>query len=360
MRTRSARRTIAALGVAGLAVLGVPSTAAGDLGDIEVVATGLDNPRGMTLGPDGAVYVAESGAGGTGPCFAGPEGGRVCYGRTGAVTRVDDDGQERVLRRLSSIAGADGARAIGPSDVAFRGGRMHVTVGLGLELDLANTIPALDRMGQLIRAHGWSNTWHTVADLAEFEDRRNPTGDERDSNPNSVVRKGRTLVVADAGGNDVLRVRRDGSIRVLATLPNRRVDGMSMDEVPTSVAVGPDGAVYVGQLTGFPFPVGGARVYRIDGDGDVDVFADDFTNIVDIGFDEHDDLYVLEMFHHGLLSGDPTGALIRVDEEDTEDRDVVTDDLVTPGGFVIDEDEAYVSNMSTFADRGELLKVDLD
>jgi hypothetical protein len=36
-----------------------------------------------------------------------------------------------------------------------------------------------------------------------------------------------------------------------------------MQAVPTSVAVAPDGAYYVGQLTGFPFPVGGARVFRV-------------------------------------------------------------------------------------------------
>jgi hypothetical protein len=29
------------------------------------------------------------------------------------------------------------------------------------------------------------------------------------------------------------------------------------------VVVGPDGAYYVSQLTGFPFPVGAANVYRV-------------------------------------------------------------------------------------------------
>ena len=31
-----------------------------------------------------------------------------------------------------------------------------------------------------------------------------------------------------------------------------------MQAVPTAVAEGPDGALYVSQLTGFPFPVGGS------------------------------------------------------------------------------------------------------
>jgi hypothetical protein len=33
--------------------------------------------------------------------------------------------------------------------------------------------------------------------------------------------------------------------------------------VPNSVAQGPDGAYYVGELTGVPFEAGAARVYRV-------------------------------------------------------------------------------------------------
>jgi glucose/arabinose dehydrogenase len=35
-----------------------------------VVATGLDSPRGLSFGPDGALYVAEAGVGGTGTSVA--------------------------------------------------------------------------------------------------------------------------------------------------------------------------------------------------------------------------------------------------------------------------------------------------
>ena len=37
----------------------------------------------------------------------------------------------------------------------------------------------------------------------------------------------------------------------------------NMQAVPTSVEVGPDGHYYVSQLTGFPFPVGGANIFRV-------------------------------------------------------------------------------------------------
>ena len=72
----------------------------------------------------------------------------------------------------------------------------------------------------------------------------------------------RRTVVADAGANALLQVRIDGRTTALATFPNRMVDAppflglppgtqIPMDAVPTTVTVGPDGAYYVGQLTGF-------------------------------------------------------------------------------------------------------------
>ena len=52
-----------------------------------VMATGLDNPRGLAFGPDGAIYVVEAGRGGTGTmCLPNPaaQPGTRCYGPTGA------------------------------------------------------------------------------------------------------------------------------------------------------------------------------------------------------------------------------------------------------------------------------------
>jgi hypothetical protein len=361
-------RVLLALGTATLLMTSM-SPAQAQTGP-EVIASGLNNPRGLTFSPDGGLYFAEAGTGGSGPCFVGPEG-PTCFGNTGSVTRVDNKGQSRVLTGLPSIAQEDGGGfGIGPSDISFRGrGGPYVTVGLGLDLAFSNTLPELADMGELVRGRLSQDDWQTVADLAEFEDANNPTGDEENVNPNSVLATPRGQVVADAGANDLLRVANNGSISVLATFPDRLVDAppflglppgtqIPMDAVPTSVAQGPDGALYVGQLTGFPFPVGGANVYRVVPGQDPEVFVGGFTNIIDIAFDKDGTLYVLEIFHNGLLSGDPTGALIRVDEDGTQ-HVVMSTGLFTPGGLALRKGSAYVSNCGTCAGDGEVLRIPL-
>jgi hypothetical protein len=361
-------RILAVLGATALMTAGMAPAAAQT--GAEVVASGLNNPRGLTFSPNGSLYVAESGKGGSGPCFSGPEG-PACFGHSGSVTRIDRTGQHRVLTGLPSYANeGTGEFAIGPSDVAFQGqGGMYVTEGLGLDLDFSKTIPALGDMGQLLRRQGASGKLKVVADLADFEDANNPTGDEENVNPNSVLSTGSGRVVSDAGANDLLLVRANGTISVLATFPNRLVDAppflglppgtqIPMDAVPTSVARGPDGALYVGQLTGFPFPVGGANVYRVVPGQAPQVFASGFTNIIDIAFDEKGTLYVLEIFQNGLLSGDPTGALIRVDEGGGQ-HVVMSTGLITPGGLALRGGAAYVSNCGTCAGTGEVLRIPL-
>ena len=45
----------------------------------QVIASGLDNPRGLAFGPDGALYVAEAGRGGTSTlCDVGGNGQPRC------------------------------------------------------------------------------------------------------------------------------------------------------------------------------------------------------------------------------------------------------------------------------------------
>lgn len=292
-----------------------PSSASADSA-ASTVASGIDNPRGLGFGPDGVLYVAEAGRGGDGPCFPGAEGGEVCFGTTGAVTRIQNGSHNRVLSGLPSFADSEGASAVGPSDVSFSDYTMFVSIGLGADpARRAQLPPTGQEAGWLLRARPSGRHWTPAADIAGFEAEANPDGAQVNSNPNSVTSTAGGQAVADAGGNSLVSVSSAGTVSTLAVFPTQPAatpyPGMDIpfpvESVPTSVVRGPDGAFYVGELTGFPFLPGIARVYRVVPGHELEVFADGFTNIIDLGFADDGTLYVLEIAHNGLLSGDPTG-----------------------------------------------------
>jgi hypothetical protein len=371
----------AAPGKAGRAMdarqaMAAASHGAGGSGGLQVVAEGLDNPRGIGFGPDGALYVAESGSGGAGPCIDSPEGGQACFGRSGAVTRITRHSQHRVLTGLPSVADEGGVAASGPVDLGFSGWTGYLLMGnpgggTGTREQLG---PAAGRFGKLLKVdlHGI----RSVADFPAFEEANNPDegggaepGFEIDSNPNGLLVRHRSQLVTDAGGNDLLKVDHKGRISVVAVFPPRLVDSppipglppqIPMQAVPTSVVKGPDGAYYVGQLTGFPFPPGAAKVWRVVPGHKPKVFAAGFTNIIDIAFDKRGRLYVLEIAKDGLLNVPedqlPVGRLVRVNRDGSRTT-LASEGLNAPGGFVLGRHAAYITNNSILSDAGQVVKV---
>ena len=119
MRTK---RRVVPLAVAAAAMLALAIASAGAAqSEPEVVASGLMNPRHVTFSPDGDLYVAEAGRGGSvHHCRRSSALGQFCLGFTGGVTQVRDDGPEtRVLTDLPSIAIP--TEALGPSGFSFTG-----------------------------------------------------------------------------------------------------------------------------------------------------------------------------------------------------------------------------------------------
>jgi sugar lactone lactonase YvrE len=227
-----------------------------------------------------------------------------------------------------------------------------VTVGLGGESIPPSAFRAA--MGQ-----GFGRTarfkpnggWSFVDDIAAYEESHNPAGGPIDSNPYGMLVQAGGRLVVDSGGNDLLRARSNGHISTVATFPSR--PGRSTDSVPTAVTQGPDGAYYVGELTGGPFTPGLARVYRVVPGHAPEVYGPAFSFIIDLAWGPDGHLYVLQFA--SLPGNSGPGILYRLESDGTK-TPVVTD-LIAPGGLVFGSDGAfYISNKSVLAGAGEVLR----
>lgn len=165
-----------------------------------------------------------------------------------------------------------------------------------------------------------------IANLFAFEEANDPDG-HVESNPFDVqALSGDVALVADAAGNDLLRVYDNGHVELLAVFPNELVSTADLKDlvgcpndsplcglpeqipaqaVPTSIAVGPDGYYYIGELKGFPAPLGVSNIWRVSPDASgamcgssddcVKVFDGGFTSIIDMAFDADGNLHVAEI-----------------------------------------------------------------
>ena len=240
----------------------------------------------LAVAPDGSLLVADAGAG---------------------IVELRND----VGRLIAELEGVTDVAPIGRGDMfALRGGGPGLTTG------------ALFRV-----SHG-SN--RLIADLYQFEADKNPHPTAVDSNPFDVeLLNGGDVLVADAGGNDLLIVDQNGRVDWIAVFPNETVStanikslsgcptpvpelafacglppSLPAQPVSTSVAVGPDGAYYVSELKGFPAPTGRSRIWRVEPGAhhancatspDCSIVATGFTSIVDLTFGPDGTLYVVEI-----------------------------------------------------------------
>jgi hypothetical protein len=377
---RSLRFVLPALAVAlGL----VPSAAAAGGPAVEVIATGLNSPRHLEFGADGDLFVAEAGKGGSGPCFIGGEG-PACMGNSGSVTKIDKRGrQSRIATGLASYANTpNNDAAIGPHGIEVVGDDLVLVTNGGptepKDADgkmiprgtLAAQNPAADLFGRILLVSSKLRQPVKVADTWAFERDVNPDSNGGnpaiDANPVDLEFDGLGLVFADAGGNSVNRVNLLGRISNIAVFPNRAGvpnpfggPPVDMQAVPTSVEVAPDGDYLVSQLTGFPFPVGGARIYRVDRrTGKVKVAYDGFTNIMDMAFGKDGTLYVLEIDHNGLLFEPIDGAIFAISRNGQRRQiSVPAGALPLPGGITVGRDGLYVTTLAVAPGGGSVVRI---
>lgn len=317
--------SIAAAAAAGILVV------AGALAQSAPVVTDLGAPRGLTA-TDSGILVADQG--------------------NGRILRMQTDGTiETVAEGLPSVVAdsPEGPLVVGVTAAIEVDGAYFATVG-----------EAPDDGFQAVYSISSSGAATLLADLGAYEEANN-TDDDVDetgapevvSNPYDLVTDGADGVyVSDSGANAILHVSATGEITPYAIFPVREnplfgtIGGPTMDQVPTGMEIGPDGAIYVSTLTGFPFPSGAARVYRVedlnaDGDalddGEVTTYAEGLTAATNLAFEADDSLLVTE-FSTSFLENAP-GRLVRVSGGTIS---VVAEPLISPTGVAVAGDGTII------------------
>jgi hypothetical protein len=392
---RIATATVAVLtaSLAGTAATQAVATATPATIQETVVQGGLNAPRHLVLTRTGLV-VTESGAVSpvgasncaTGPATEGAGTSQFCTSSTGVIVKISPRGQATpVLTELPSVTEEAIQEVTGPSAIAYGHGQEAVTIDDFLVTkDGGNSLlpqPFASAFGTLrLISHGKTR----VVDLAAFAAAHPqsayslgtvPGETAYDSDPYDVIAYRGGWVVADAGANDLLYVSAAGHISMLARFPavaeqvpagvfgNPTPITVDAQAVPTSVAIGPDGALYVGLLRGVPSDPGTADIYRVVPGHQPEIWARGLTSVTAIAFDRQGRLLATEFNTGGLLSP-PTvaGALVRISDNGQTVTTLPAPGLYQPTGLAVSADgTVYVSNYgdSTAASSqpGEIVKI---
>jgi len=324
------------------------SRAQTDVAPLSVAAAGLINPRGFAFTSEGQLIVAESGTGGetaatedvpapTGPYTGGP---------TGAVVRIAASCPTPLAANLASARGA-GGESIGPSAVVIIGDKIYALVAGGGAAhgnpdqpagiyDVTTGSPVL-----LADLSGWLRT-NPVANPPEND--FDPDGSWYSMATDSA---GSALWVVESNSEQVVRVDLDGAITRIADLS-------ADNQVPTAIAIGPDGAIYVGHLTSAPFTAGSATVIKIGTDNKTETVWSGLTMITGLAIDRQGTLYASELSggrDHPPFFVPGTGRIVRQTGADSLEEVATLLNLPTTIQFGPDA-ALYVSMPAVGADTG--------
>jgi len=305
----------------------------------QVVATGLANPRGMTWGEDGTLYVALAGNGGT----------------SGSVVRIEDGRPTPFVTGLPSVVSDQGS-VNGAADVAFLDGVLYVLVEGG---GAGNQHP--DQPSGVYKVSD-DGTATLVADLNAWvmdNPTASPVDHDPEGNPFKMVAGAGVLWVVIATPDQVVTVTLDGSVTRVADLTTG-----GMHHVLTGIALTQDGGADIGTLSVFPFIDGTAKAVQVSAEGTVADIWTNLTAVTDVARGADGTLYALEM-STGNTKDAPmnagTGRIVR--QTGANSGDEVVAGFMLPVAMRVGPDGlAYVASPAVGADNGEgtIVKVALD
>lgn len=287
-------------------------------------ATGLVSPIGLTIDTDGNLWVAEQGTGNDDSRISIVTSTGIFYpfliNLPSEIVQGDPIGAEHVIIDIDDkllIVQGEGSDSLSESilvvdPTGFTPGDPPLT---------RNDIEAVYNIGDFSIAHGGETT-----------------------NPFRIVLgPNNDWYISDAGFNGVIkRERNSGTLSVFTQL----------GAVVSTGIVFTGTNFYLGSLTGFPFPTGGAKIYTVDLSGNNSIYQSQLTTIVDLAIDPLDNkLLAIQYGEFGAGFQNNSGALYKIYNSNV---DTLIYGLNFPVGMVFNlSGELFITS---FAD-GKILKV---